>query len=511
MAFEYEDNDLGLEDEELEEEDSPEEQLRRSIANLIVDDEEETGFDEDEDVSLDELQNNIDSLDTGEEDDDEESKADTDSGDDEGSTSGDQKSNTSKNSKPDGPDKQKGGNGLTQRLDMLKSKFSKGGGGAAKNVGKDAAAKATKEVGKKAGAAIAKFIASNPYVLIVIGIILLILILIMVIAGVAGAIQEQENSGTLTFGTITNEYFYGMRLAYVDEQVLTNELQLSYKQYAVDMLQIIDDHAEADITITLPEEFDNATAIDQNIVNISIAIGNIVATGSSEYENVEFASLYSNIPYFGLDETQLDLVISFISSYISSNGIVTIADGSTITIEELVNIAKENEGTQYITNLCEKVIIQDVLATEEEIASFGSHKFIGAVYMPHSAVTISEMSYLVKYDEGVEVSLELINRTNGSESTLITFNQSEGDYCEVDDNLEITLSPFTNINTNDTSVYSNGISLFAAIKSKNTTLAQVDNIFTWTPTDENALYLKFTSNEAFQFNELYIVCENPNG
>lgn len=406
-----------------------------------------------------------------------------------------------KDSSPDKPHKKPSSPDETKSKSNLFSKLFGDGNKASK--------KAASAASKAGSASTKKAIMSSPYFWIAVAAVAVIFILILMISilSASAAIEDQKNSGTLCISSITNEYFYGMRLAYSDDDILSQELQLSYKQYAIDILNIMDEHEDVEVTISLPAELDNPAEMDQNIINISIAIGNIVANGHTTYENIEFSNLYKFIPYFGLSSNNLDDVCAFLIEYISDNSLITISNGSTLTISELVNRARNDPRTRYISNLCEKVIIQDVMTTNDGIAPFGSHQFVGAIYMPKRHVIAKDIGYIINFEEDIEVKTSIINKIDSAKYEIAS---TEEDFLETPEEFAYSFQTFESIDVDQPEKYSEGISLFNAVKAGDKALFSTSfDKYTWIPPDEHALYLSFESNGKFQFNELIITCKDP--
>ena len=84
--------------------------------------------------------------------------------------------------------------------------------------------------------------------------ILIILLLIVVIAAIGSAVaffQSKTDPANMSANScITTEFFYGTRSVFVDEEALINSLQLSYKQYVVDVIENIDENNSITINIS---------------------------------------------------------------------------------------------------------------------------------------------------------------------------------------------------------------------------------------------------------------------
>lgn len=336
--------------------------------------------------------------------------------------------------------------------------------------------------------------------------ILILIIVIVVIVAVVNFFDEKTNPENMTSNEyITSEYFYGVRSVYIDEEALLNSLQLSYKQYAVYILDYLDDNQDITLNITLPEEFDNATSIDQHIINISIGMGNIVATGSTDY-SVEFITLYPQIEYFGLTTTQSELVNIFLADYISNNNLIT-NNSSSLTLD-LINEISNYQTMQYIFNLCEKVMIKDEIATSNGLTGIEKRQYIASIYMPNNTIVVKNSSYtIVNENENFATNIKLVEVKNGLETIHIDHSLEENTEIIDGNNEPITLTNFISIDPNNLQTFSSGLSLFDAICSSPLNIecfALNEGVYTWKPIDENILYLTFEASNEFIFTEFNI-------
>ncbi len=351
-------------------------------------------------------------------------------------------------------------------------------------------------------------------------IILVIVLLVIIISTVLAWIEGKTSADALQSNPyITNEHFYGLRTAYIDDEPLSNALQLSYKQYVVDVLERIDDDGTITLNISLPADgFDNSTEVDTHITNMSLAIGNIIATGSSDYNIESFMeTLYPNINYFGFTDQNKTDVTAFFKSYLG--GVVTVNGGNLNTsIDTAVNTLT------YMSNLCQKVMIKDEIAEENGLYDLESKKYVGSVYMANKDVTLSGLSYVINNQNADKTSTtKLISYENSSETILMEKEvQENGQDINVFDpagNPKISLKAFTSIDSENISQFSDGISLFEAMKliekSGNQYFRQAEftfdsetlTLYTWKPADETSLYLEFTSNFSFMYGEFNLKVE----
>lgn len=437
---------------------------------------------------------------------------------DEGGRYGDnppqQKSNLTKD-KPSTPQPEKGGGS------NWFSKLTGGGKEAGKQMAQQAGKEAGKQAAKQAGAAAAKaggsaasgaLAAALPYIGIALLIIIAIIIVVVAISSIVAFLQDKTDPENMTSNAyVTNEYFYGIRVSYIDEQALADSLQLSYKQYAVDVFENIEtNNPNITINITLPEEgFNNTTQVDQHITNISLAMANIVATGNSEYQNIEFSTLYPQIEYFGLTSNQGTVTKDFLIDYITDNNLITIGDGD---LSSIISNALTTPPLQYIYNRCEKVMIKDEIASESGLTDIAQRKYVGSVYMPNKDIVITS-SIITVSNEYADCTnnIAIVEEKNGSQNILkekeITDNIDVVTGFEIGD---VELKKFISIDSDNLEKFSAGISLFEAVKlnSNYFTLTQ-DNIYTWKPTDTSLYYITFKCNTQFIFGDFDLNVKLP--
>ena len=367
---------------------------------------------------------------------------------------------------------------------------------------------------------------ANPYVLAAIAIILLIIVVIIIIFVLVFAIAawwsgKTSEDALKTNSYITSEYFYGIRTAYADDQVLLDSLQLSYKQYAVDIINQLGENPNITIEISLPDNFDNSTEINPVITNISLAIGNIVANNLAGYSGVSFTTIYPNISHFGLTQYQSDVLNDFLDDYLINNNIINVEDGVNLSAE-LANVTSSDE-LSYMFTLCEKVMIKDFISSNSGLDGIEKTWFVGSVYMPNTTITLSDMSYTINNQHADRtLSVKLIEVSNETENILVekSFdeNSSDVEIFNPPNNTKVTLQKFASINEDDLSMYSQGLTLFDAIKlipedEQYFKQIEIDNngskvtVHTWKPADKSSLYLEFTSNEPFMFGEFNLKVE----
>jgi len=397
--------------------------------------------------------------------------------------------------------------------DIIPSKEGMGGGH--KNLTKLKGGMASKGGAATSKATMAGLKAAAPYIGIALLVIAIIIILVSAIMAIVSFFEEKTDPANMTTNNyITSDYFYGIRTVYIDDEQLANSLQLSYKQYVIDVVENIESsNPNIEIAITLPEQtneqFNNLTDIDTNIVNLSLGIGNIIATGSSEYINIDFAQLYPNIEYFGFTTEQGELVSKFISDYIEQNNLYLSQE--TVNLEQLVATTTSNENLQYIYNRCEKVMIKDEIATEEGLSNLEQRQYIASIYMPNKNIQITSASYTVaNQNEDFTTYIKLIEVNNGTET--IHLDQVLEDDVDIFDGItwgSVDLNTFTSIDSSNISQFEQEVSLFDAInKSTNNKQYFTQNtetsIYTWKPISESLLYLQFSSNNKFIYTEFDI-------
>lgn len=383
--------------------------------------------------------------------------------------------------------------------------------------GSAAAGGAAAGAGAGAGSAVA---AGGPYVWIAIAIIAVVILLVILITSVAvcsisatasaaAVIDEKTNPDNMSTNSfISDQYFYGLRTVYVDDNELSNSLQLSYKQYVIDIVTNIDENnSDATINIILPStSIDNSSVIDNHIVNMSLGIGNIVATGTAEYLDVDFASLYPQIAYFGITLEQSEIINSFITDYIKSNDLILLDGGS---VDQLIDSAMSHTDLQYIFNLCEKVMIKDEIATADGISGLTQRKYLASIYMPCRNITITTSCHIVSTDSNIyENHIKLIEKNNNNEQVYIDDEITETPYVQdgISQLNRVTLQQFNSIDNQNLDAFSVGVSLFDAIKMSSNYSAYftkdiTTNIYTWKPTDSHYLYLEFDPSDIFIYGE----------
>ena len=154
-------------------------------------------------------------------------------------------------------------------------------------------------------------------------------------------------------------------------------------------------------------------------------------------------------------------------------------------------------------------MIIDELSTAEGFYSVQTRKYVGSIYMPKFNIDITELSYDIRKESNASVRVQLVSKHD--EDVEIYINETATQESEVFYALgnlfgSIPVDAFTGIDKNNLGLYSNGLSLFDALKlmPKGTNFFSYDALYqayTWLPTDESALYLLFDSEKPFLFVE----------
>ena len=414
--------------------------------------------------------------------------------------------------KPSGTD---GGNWFSNFVNKFK-----GGGGAGGKVAGKAGGKAAGQAASKAGAGIAKAFASmGPYGWLIILIIIAIIILIIAIVAVVAFFQNKTDPENMRNNTlVTDEYFYGIRVVYIDNEALLNSLEFSYKQYIVDVFEEIDSqNPSIIINVSLPDEatFDNTTTLDTHISNMSMGIANIAANkNANEYANSTFSILCEQIPCFGLSTKQGTLANEFILSYINENSLLT--SNEEIDVDTIVNTALESDNLKYIYNRCEKVMIKDEIASATGLTGIEQRQYVASIYMPNKDIVIESSTYtVVNENEVFATNTKLIEENNGTQNIL-----REKDITDHSDIItgfsvgQVNVSKFTCIDEENTLAFSSGLSLFDAMRLKleyNQYFTQNEEtlIYSWKPNCQSLFYLQFEALNNFIFTDFSLNVKLP--
>ncbi len=377
---------------------------------------------------------------------------------------------------------------------------------------------------KAAAAKIAELLA--PYIgwiLLALLIIIVIIILIFCVVAAVGVIASKlDPANMINNEYLTSEYFYGRRIVYIDDDALANSLELSYKQYVVDVITNFEDNnPNVDITITLPELnggviADNSIAIGQHISNLSLGIANIVANNSNDYVGVDFATLYPLINYFGFSDGQHSSVANFIADYIVLCGLYSTSES--VDMLSLIKTTIDTDADlQYMHHQYEKVMIKDEIASKDGLADVAQRQYVASIYMPNTNIEITRVTYtLVNENEEFDTSIKLIELNNGSEKIHLD-NGLKNDNTSLFNGFtigKVSLNRFESIDVSNISRFSSGLSLFEAVKSlpSDTECFKQDaetGTYSWKPLDSSVLYLEFEANNKFIYSEFDIAVKLP--
>ena len=336
----------------------------------------------------------------------------------------------------------------------------------AEQAAKQTAAHGAKAIGAKAIAA------GGPYVWLAVAIIFLILLIILIVVClsviIAGKAYNEDPESMSSNSLISSDLFYGTRSVYIDNEALANSLQLSYKQFVVEVFEHIDaNDSSITIEISLPEEFDNSTDIGEDLNNLSMGIANIVATGSTHYVDIEFSSLYPQISYFGFTANQSALVNDFITEYATNKPLITKEGSAADNIAELVDNAMNAAELQYMNTLYEKVMIKDEIATEEGLSEIEIRNYVASIYMPNQNIIITDsyISFTNETESNIGNTIRIVVENDGNQAVIAETTVEEKSGFVDGPIIPMQISQFTSIDDEDTSLFSEGMSLFDAVKT----------------------------------------------
>lgn len=359
-------------------------------------------------------------------------------------------------------------------------------------------------------------------ILVAVAIILIILLAIMVACsgGAAGGEASTEPEYMTENFSITSECFYGIRAAYIDEDLLISSLQQSYKQYTSDVIVEIEENG-IDVTIdiiTINEEtrLPNpvSSSSEPHYNTLSLSIGNSIAGQSeSSFNN----TLYNAISYFGFNESQQSDVNDIIVNYIKDNSLFTLTSAESFP-DDLVDQLNSNPDLDYVENLCEKVMIKDYIASDSGLKDVEQLIYVGSVYMPNKDITITDLSTVISTTTPeYPIEGECILKTTEGDTVLVSGTSDSSDGKLLFDSIEdsnLELPKFNSINSGDTKAFSGGISLFEALRLGHSdgkdyslffqkqTNENGDEVYSWKPADEKTLYLTYKSDSKFIFTDL---------
>ncbi len=446
--------------------------------------------------------------------------------DSKGETGGRYGDKTSPNKLKDNKTLTSGGKETSGKQDWFSKMFKGKGSGAAKEGAKAAktakntakAAKAGSVAAKTGGSLIAKAIAAiGPYGWLAILIIIALVIIVVAISAFVSFLAEKTNPAAMRSNEyVTSEYFYGVRTAYLDDEALSNSLELSYKQYVIDVISNFEEsNPSINITITLPEEnIDNADPIDTNIANLSNGIANIVATGSDNYSNIKFETLYPNIEYFGLTSSQGESVNNFIIKYITSNTLYSAPEGTNVD-QLLETTLTTDTDLQYIYNRCEKVMIKDEIAGTEGITGIEQRQYIASIYMPNKNIVVNSSIYVIACEEDEFHSVSKLIEQNNGTTNIIRETETKDNSDIINGVLSgsVSLSKFASIDAENPEAFRSGLSLFDAMRlspeyKQFFTLNEELSVYTWLPTDESMLYYTFDASKMFIYTDFDLNIQN---
>lgn len=300
----------------------------------------------------------------------------------------------------------------------------------------------------------------------------IVAILVLVAIAVVCLLLFSADSGETIMG-VTGKDFYGCRLVYENEERAKNDLADNYLEIINNSIDVVDiNNPTLEINIAMPSEeyvmdYSTFTTDYPTLGGAVWSVAKIVSKfdNSQASSATDLATCLGEIKYFGLPNdanTTSDIVLAIADFIIDVEDLNIDANSISSHISSVVK--------KYQTRT-EKLYIKDcIFESEDEMMGIVDEEcYVAFVFMPKNEVTFTSIVFQILSEDLTGVSLKLFNG-----ETQLTFTLDEKmsgtSMGEKQKNVYSTdkhIAPgvFQDIDTNNLSALSQGVSLFEIVKT----------------------------------------------
>lgn len=361
----------------------------------------------------------------------------------------------------------------------------------------------------------------------------IILIIVLAIAAVFdlmfGWLNQGDGEGMSTQFGVNGEDFYGCRVVYTDDEQSKLDIVRDYVgvvQASVTLLE--ENNSNLDITIELPSEEYDYNNFDENTFASEYAdlygILTLMVDDVYSYDQTEeiaettFDEKLEAIKYFGFDNTLSTTIAETISGYINDNDMYASTDEDNpvdSTIEQVIvdTIGSLLADEEYNIRT-EKIYLKDYIFADSEsmMENIAEENYIAMIFMPKTDVHFNYFSFILSNIDFDNFNM-YVSRSGGQVILTGTQWSSESEegvdsyLFESSQNLIVPAPTFTNIDTTNLNLLSQGVSTYELLQMEEAdysiylesiTDEQGNNVLTWKDGD---VTVRFESEQPFYFAE----------
>lgn len=350
-----------------------------------------------------------------------------------------------------------------------------------------------------------KMMSATP-LLAYIGIFMLFVFLIIAVFAVIESIMpwlfggsNNDNGGNAAFGVTGND-FYGVRMVYQDDDKANKQIVEDYVNFVENGILKAqqttsinaggtDYNVELNIThITIPEGYDYSKfneetfktdypQLSANVLNIAketFKVDNI-NSDVKEYDGTSIIDCVSGIKYFGIGN--LDVVAPMVAEEIIVPSAIKVKDseGNEISVEEstLTSIEDAIE-TLLVDNYkltpaysvrTQKLFVKDYIldSADKMVSGVTSEKYVQMIFMPNKNVTFTSLSFAVGNADLTNFKMFIDGKEIKHDGNNLGTAENQS-YIYSSGAINISAGEFEDINTEDKTALSEGLSLFEISK-----------------------------------------------
>ena len=355
-----------------------------------------------------------------------------------------------------------------------------------------------------------------PYILIGGLIVFMLFAVVAAIGAIAGEPGENSNS---QYG-VTGEHFYGVRMVYDDEEEATKNIIEDYvemlKNSAESVKQIngvaVDSEpygVAIELNLAIPNEDFDYSSFDETTFSVDYKatydIVKVIAEKTYEIDNGEaytgstLVECVNGIKFFGVEKSETATVVSGelnkLITFTATNADGAVTDETILSkikteIEKQVETKISDLFNNKYTLRTEKLFVKDYILESESsrVSNIPAENYVAMIFMPKVNVEFTKLSFVASNADvtNFKISINGNDFSNG-ENIAVQSGQQAWMY-EYNALTNPTATAFTDIDTNNLSALSNGLSLFDILELEN-----VDHTFYLETVDENP-YLTLKRN-----------------
>jgi len=367
--------------------------------------------------------------------------------------------------------------------------------------------------------------------------ILIVAICAIVLMGSLFSWLDSNLFGFNSMSGVTGTDFYGARMVYIDDEQASKKIVEDYVEFVENgivqtesLTSVTKGGSEIsvtlDVNIMLPDDSFDYSSFDESLFKTEYSV--LYTTifdmakkvyeidNGSNYAGTNLLECTNGILYFGYDRNIVANLSDIVSQSIADNTTISSPDVSKDDLKaEIEEKFAEVYSSEKYSNRTEKYFIKDyILEDDQTMQNISKQNYVAMIYMPKKNVKFNKFSYAISgpnldgfdiyiTNNGGRVELKDHDGNLGNEENKNYIYTSAG-------LLGLEQGVFEDIDTNNISALSEGVSLFDIIQNETIDYSKYLLVETNSNNDEcftfkqNGLVVHVSNSEAFGFVEFEI-------